>query len=92
MCCPRAIGHARGVRRYSRRAVLKLTEVFQAQRSAGDERRAFFAACDYEDKCRNVLNYILYNSPAHHLDERTISSLSKFFAERWRHNFMGGAS
>lgn len=66
---------------------LKLTDVFQ-----GNERKAFAVASFYENRCGNVLDYIMRNSPAHQLDARTISQLSAFFAERWRHNFMERAA
>lgn len=61
---------------------LKLIDVFQS------EKKAFVAACRYENQRGEVLDYILHNMPQARPDQRTISDLSRFFAERWRHNFM----
>jgi len=54
-----------------------------------DERKAFWEACRYDDSVGATFDYIVRNSPAHNLDESTITSLSRFMSERWRHNFMG---
>jgi len=67
---------------------LKLVDAFEAHRSPDNERRAFLAACDYDEKVGGVVDYIIRNSPAHDLDASTMSQLSAFFADRWRHNFM----
>lgn len=67
---------------------LKLLEVFEAHKSPANERRAFLAADYYEQNAGAVLDYILRHNPVHRLDEPTLQSLSAFFAERWRHNFM----
>lgn len=65
---------------------LKLLDVFQ-----GDERRAFLTACRYEDEAGGVLDYIMLHGPVGptgQLDPITYRELSRFMAERWRHNFM----
>lgn len=67
---------------------LKLLDVFEGHRSKDGERKAFLTACRYEDKCGEVIDYILRNSSAHSIDSRTMADLSRFFAERWRNNFM----
>ncbi|MES2783401.1 MAG: hypothetical protein V4657_11435 [Pseudomonadota bacterium] len=63
---------------------LKLIDVYQ-----GHERKAFMAACRFEERCAGVLDYILRNGPMA-LDAKTKAELSAFFSERWRHNFMDG--
>lgn len=70
---------------------LKLIDVFEAHRGRANERKAFLAACRYEDQCGGVLDYILRNSPAHDLDARTLTYLAQFFSERWRHSSVGSA-
>lgn len=50
-----------------------------------DERRAFFDACEFEDRVSRKLDRILRHMNP---DQKTFTTLSKFFAERWRHNFM----
>jgi hypothetical protein len=65
---------------------LKLLDVFQGHKASG-ERKAFLAACLFEDRCAGVLDYILRNMPGAP-DDRTRSELARFHAERWRHNFM----
>jgi hypothetical protein len=67
---------------------LKLLDVFEAHRSRENECRCLLAACRYDDQAGNVLDFIMRNSPAHNLDAGTLSKLSAFFADRWRHNFM----
>lgn len=67
---------------------LKLVDAFEGHRSRANERRAFLTACRYEDGCGEVIDYILRNNPVHDLDARTLTSLSQFCAERWRHNFI----
>ena len=67
---------------------LKLCDVFEAHRSPANERRAFWAAVDYDDGVGGTLDYIFRRNPVHQLDSATISALSRFFAERWRNNFM----
>lgn len=61
---------------------LKLCDVFQ-----GDERRALFAACRYEDRLGGTLDFILRTMPNAPTPE-TRAMLSQFFSERYRHNFM----
>jgi hypothetical protein len=61
---------------------MKLLDVFQ-----GDERKAFWAANRYEDKCGNVIGYILDNMPKAP-DSKTRHQISQFFSERYRHNFL----
>jgi len=63
---------------------LKLTDVLR------NERKAFIAACRFEDNCAATIDHILRNSPVHDLDEKTMSELSRFFSERWRNNFLDG--
>jgi dsDNA-binding SOS-regulon protein len=65
---------------------LKLLDVMQGHTREG-ERKAFMSACRYDQKCGEVLDYILRNAP-NAPDERTRIELSRFFAERWRNNFM----
>jgi hypothetical protein len=67
---------------------LRLCDAFEAHRSRANERRAFYAACDYEDKVGAPLDFVLRHNPVHAIDESTFSALSTFFAERWRNNFM----
>lgn len=65
---------------------MTLVDAFQGH-TRGGERRAFLAACDYDDKCGSALDHIMRRMPGAPSPE-VRSLLSKFFAERWRHNFM----
>lgn len=69
---------------------LKLLDVFQGHTKEG-ERKAFLAACDYEEKFGATLDYILRNMPDAP-DDETRATLSQFFSERFRNNFMGEKS
>lgn len=66
---------------------LKLLDVFEGHARVDGERRAFLAANRFEAGCAEVLDYILRNMPLG-ADDRTRAELSRFFAERYRHNFM----
>lgn len=66
----------------------KLLDVFEGHTGGDGERKAFLAADRYERDCAGTLDYILRNGPFPNLDDRTRTELSRFFAERWRHNFM----
>lgn len=68
---------------------LTLLDKFQGWNSPSGEMAAFIAADHYERKCGDVLDHILRNAPVWNLPADVMSELSKFFAERWRHNFMG---
>ena len=67
----------------------KLLDAFEAHKSPNNERRAFLAADRYDRQCGEVLDYIIRNNPANHVGDETLTALAHFFAERWRHNFMG---
>jgi len=67
---------------------LKLLDAYQGHSSAANERKAFYAACHFDNNAGDVLDYILRNNPVHNLPEKIISELSEFFAARWRNNFM----
>ncbi len=68
---------------------LKLLDQFEGWSNPANERRAFLTACDYEDRCGSVLGHILTAYPGFsHVAGKTRADLSRFFSERWRHNFM----
>lgn len=67
---------------------LKLIDQFEGHKSPDNERRAFLAACRFEEGCGETLDYTLRHAPLANMDDGTLSTLSAFFAERWRHNFM----
>ena len=69
---------------------LKLLGVFQGHTKDG-ERKALFAASRYDDRFGDVIDYIMRNCP-NKPDDKTRQSLSAFFAERWRNNFMPKAT
>jgi hypothetical protein len=63
---------------------LRLLDQYQ-----GDEQRAFMAANQFEDQCAATLGNIIERYPGFlDITTGTKSKLSRFFAERWRHNFM----
>ena len=75
---------------------LALVDKYQGHRAGPGERRAFMEAAKYDERTGNVIDYILTNCPLDHwadtprpLPQRARTELSSFFAERWRHNFIG---
>ena len=70
---------------------MRLLDAFEAHKAAANERRAFLAACDYDERAGTTLDYILRYSPMN-VDDKTRSELSAFFATRWRNNFMGAGA
>lgn len=67
---------------------LDLCDRYQAHKSDASERRAFLEASRYDERVGGVIDHILRNYPCGDLPSETITSLSQFFADRYRHNFM----
>lgn len=65
---------------------LKLCDAFEAHKGAANERKAFLAACRFENGCAETLDHILTRYPG--FAHIALADLRRFFAERWRHNFM----
>lgn len=69
---------------------LELFDAWEGHKSPENEQRAFFAACEYEDRFGSFVDAVMRSNPVHRFDDRTFSDLSIFFAKRWRNNFMEG--
>jgi hypothetical protein len=68
---------------------LKLCEKYQAHKSPAYERRAFFDACKFEEKCAGVFDHILHRYEGFaHIPADVKTSLADFMAGRWLNNFM----
>lgn len=67
---------------------LKLCDTLQGHASLDQDRKAFMCATRFDERCGTVLDHILRNGPIPKLTPKTKTELSKFFAERWCHNFM----
>ena len=67
---------------------LNLLDKYQGWNTNDGERMAFLEAHRYENSVGETLDYILDGAPMWSLDPSTKKSLSGFFADRWRHNFM----
>ncbi|MEO9521687.1 MAG: hypothetical protein ABJC88_16920 [Parasphingorhabdus sp.] len=67
---------------------LDLLDIYQGHSNRSNEKKAFLAACDFDERGGGFLDYVLDNSPVHNLDRKAKVELSEFMAKRYRINFM----